>query len=128
MSQTHREITVKTIAKEVLGFETLETRQSDRLDFKDVHVSAVYGALRLAYLAGAHSNGGEAGTLGDEFDQQMLDAATRHFSIKSFEQRNSDRLDFHDAAVWSVKAALEEAYDLGLAAAKPTTNRQGPRL
>ena len=29
------------------------------------------------------------------------------------ETKNSDREDFHDIAVWSLKAALIEAYNLG---------------
>ena len=42
--------------------------------------------------------------------------ATLH--IDTLETRKSDLLDFHDVAVWSVKAALEAAYRAGLAAAK----------
>ena len=42
--------------------------------------------------------------------------ATLH--IDTLETRKSDSLDFHDVAVWSVKAALEAAYRAGLAAAK----------
>ena len=38
--------------------------------------------------------------------------------IDTLETRKSDSLDFHDVAVWSVKAALEAAYRAGLAAAK----------
>jgi hypothetical protein len=34
------------------------------------------------------------------------------------ETRRSDSLDFHDVAVWSVRAALEAAFRAGLAAAK----------
>ena len=40
--------------------------------------------------------------------------ATLH--IDTLETRKSDSLDFHDVAVWSVKAALEAAYRAGLAA------------
>ena len=51
----------------------------------------------------------------------ILDIATKHFhTIETLETRNSDRLDFHDVAVWAIRAALVEAYAAGLAAA---TNR-----
>lgn len=40
------------IAKDVLEFETLETRNSDALDFKTLSVWAVKEALQLAYLKG----------------------------------------------------------------------------
>lgn len=33
-------------------FETLETRGRDRLDFRDVHVGSVRGAIEAAYQAG----------------------------------------------------------------------------
>ena len=47
----------------------------------------------------------------------ILDIATRHFFIETLETRNSDWLDFHDVAVWAMRAALTEAYAAGLAAA-----------
>lgn len=43
---------VKQIAAEFLNFETLETRSSDSLDFKDVAVWSVKDALEAAYKAG----------------------------------------------------------------------------
>jgi hypothetical protein len=47
----------------------------------------------------------------------ILDIANRHFFIETLETRNSDRLDFHDVAVWAIRAALNEAYAAGVAAA-----------
>ena len=44
-------------------------------------------------------------------------AAKRFHSIETLETRNSDRLDFHDVAVWAIRAALEAAYAAGHAAA-----------
>ena len=41
----------------------------------------------------------------------ILDIATRHFFIETLETRNRDRLDFHDVAVWAMRAALESAYE-----------------
>jgi hypothetical protein len=49
----------------------------------------------------------------------MLDIAKRHFFVETLDTRNSDGLDFHDVAVWSIRAALNEAYSTGLAAARP---------
>ena len=43
----------------------------------------------------------------------ILDIATRHFFIETLETRNRDRLDFHDVAVWAIRAALEEAFEAG---------------
>ena len=48
----------------------------------------------------------------------MLDIAKRHFLVETLDTRNSDGLDFHDVAVWSIRAALIEAYSAGLAAAR----------
>jgi hypothetical protein len=48
----------------------------------------------------------------------LLEIATKHFhSIETLETRNSDRLDFHDVAVWAIRSALEAAYAADLAAA-----------
>lgn len=52
-------------------------------------------------------------------DTLLLEIARTHFpNIETLETRNSDGLDFHDAAVWAIRAALNEAYAAGLAAAK----------
>jgi len=40
------------IAKNKLGIETLETRNSDRLDFHDVGVASLKEALHAAFMAG----------------------------------------------------------------------------
>lgn len=48
----------------------------------------------------------------------LLEIATRHFhTIETLETQNSDRLDFHDVAVWAIRAALEAAYAAGVTAA-----------
>jgi len=48
----------------------------------------------------------------------LLEIATKHFhTIETLETQNSDRLDFHDVAVWAIRAALEAAYAAGVAAA-----------
>ena len=43
----------------------------------------------------------------------ILEIATRHFFVETLDTRNSDRLDFHDVAVWAMRAALEDAYEAG---------------
>lgn len=43
---------LSAIAKTHLGIETLETRGSDALDFKDVSVWGVKAALEAAFAAG----------------------------------------------------------------------------
>ena len=45
------------IAKKHLSLETLETRNSDSLDFHDVSVWALKDALQAAYEAGQSSQG-----------------------------------------------------------------------
>lgn len=51
--------------------------------------------------------------------QQQLDKiATAILGMETLETRHSDRLDFHDTAVWSIKAALEAAYLSGIAGRK----------
>lgn len=50
-----------------------------------------------------------------EVDQALLAIAVKHLiGVTTLETRNSDALDFHDCAVWSIKAALEDAYRAGL--------------
>ena len=44
----------------------------------------------------------------------LLEIVTKHFhTIETLETQNSDRLDFHDVAVWAIRAALEAAYEAG---------------
>lgn len=39
--------------------------------------------------------------------------AKKHLGIETLEVRKSDRLDFHDVAVWGIKDALEDAFTAG---------------
>lgn len=49
----------------------------------------------------------------------LLEIAAKHFhSIETLETRNSDSLDFHDVAVWSIRDALAAAFAAGQAAAR----------
>jgi len=48
----------------------------------------------------------------------LLEIAAKHFHIEMLETRNSDGLDFHDVAVWSIRSALEAAFAAGQAATR----------
>ena len=47
----------------------------------------------------------------------LLEIAERHLFVETLETRNSDRLDFHEHAVWAIRSALEAAYEAGRRAA-----------
>ncbi len=40
--------------------------------------------------------------------------AQKHLGIETLQTRSSDRLDFHDTAVWCLKDALEAAFKAGV--------------
>ncbi len=46
--------------------------------------------------------------------------ASETLGLETLEARNMDSLDFHEHAVWSIKEALERAYEAGRKAAPPT--------
>ena len=50
-------------------------------------------------------------------NRQLERIAADVLGIATLETRNSDSLDFHDLAVWNIKAALERAYTEGRNAA-----------
>ena len=51
-------------------------------------------------------------------DQQMQQIALDHLFIETLETSHSDRMDFHEVSVWSVKSALMAAYEAGRQAAQ----------
>lgn len=55
-------------------------------------------------------------------DVLILEIAQRQFHLETLETRNWDRLDFHDVAVWAIRAALEEAFEAGRAAGRAETD------
>ena len=55
----------------------------------------------------------------DERDKSLADIASRHLHLETLDTRNSDSLDFHNMAVWSIKAALEAAYEAGRQSCAP---------
>lgn len=48
--------------------------------------------------------------------------------LETLDTRNSDRLDFHDLAVWNIKAALQAAFEAGQQAGKKTRQTQQKRV
>lgn len=46
-------------------------------------------------------------------DELFEKIAKKELSIQTLKTQNSDSLDFHDCAVWGIKAALEAAYEAG---------------
>ena len=53
----------------------------------------------------------------DHIDTVLILIAQKHLDIETLETRNSDRLDFHDIAVWRIKDALQAAFNAGQQAA-----------
>jgi len=51
--------------------------------------------------------------------------ARKHLNVPTLDARNSDRLDFHECAVWALKEALTAAYLAGAAQAQAEA-RQAP--
>ena len=48
----------------------------------------------------------------------LQEIAARHLFLETLDTRNADSLDFHDVAVWSIRAALEAAFAAGQAASR----------
>ena len=46
-------------------------------------------------------------------DEAIERIARDVLAIETLETRNSDQLDFHDLAVWTLRSALEAAYEAG---------------
>lgn len=46
-------------------------------------------------------------------EEILTKIAQEHLNIDTLEQRWSDKLDFYDCAVWTIKSALEAAYEAG---------------
>jgi hypothetical protein len=54
----------------------------------------------------------------------LASIAREHLHIPTLESRRSDRLDFHDVAVWQIEAALKAAFDAGTLFAQVDTESQ----
>ena len=46
-------------------------------------------------------------------DAELLEIAKKFLHLGTLDTRKSDSLDFSDQAVWSIKTALEAAYQAG---------------
>jgi len=49
----------------------------------------------------------------DKLKEQLESIASQHLSIPTLTRQDSDRLDFHDVAVWNIEQALRDAVELG---------------
>ena len=56
-----------------------------------------------------------------ELNKLLAQIAKEHLFIETLETQHSDRLDFHDVAVWCIKSAMEAAYAAGIEAGKNTS-------
>jgi hypothetical protein len=48
------------------------------------------------------------------YETLLARIAEKHLGLETLETRNSDSLDFHDLAVWSIHDALEAAFKAGV--------------
>ncbi len=48
-----------------------------------------------------------------KIDKALTQIAAKHLDIETLEERKMDSLDFHEVAVWNLKAALRAAYEAG---------------
>ncbi|WP_343548987.1 hypothetical protein [Ralstonia sp.] len=56
-----------------------------------------------------------SGTTPAHIERELTRIACQHLRIETLEARNSDRLDFHEVSVWSLRDALQAAFDAGIA-------------
>lgn len=49
-------------------------------------------------------------------DTLLTQIAQQHLGLETLQTRHADRLDFHDLAVWNLRAALEAAFQAGVEA------------
>ncbi len=60
-------------------------------------------------------------------EQLLTQIAREHLQVETLETRRSDRLDFHDVAVWCLKGALAAAYQAGIDRGRRQVTKQGER-
>ncbi len=54
-----------------------------------------------------------------EPSEVIAEIARQTLGIETLEQRKADSLDFHELSVWSIRQALQQAYEAGLKAGQP---------
>ncbi|MCA8306708.1 DUF6900 domain-containing protein [Burkholderia seminalis] len=59
----------------------------------------------------------------NEIEMLLFAIARVHLHIDTLETRHSDRLDFHDCAVWCIRDALAAAFDAGVVLGRGATAR-----
>ena len=64
----------------------------------------------------------------DARNRMLEEIAHTQLGIRTLETRNADRLDFHEVAVWRLKAALAKAYDAGANQATEAGRRMADAL
>lgn len=104
------------IAKNHLGFDTLEERHSDRHDFKETSrlgwKSAIHAAHKAGYLHARGMAPMEHTDASHGSNEEAQGIAKEHGPFSDFKPRNSGE-DFKEAHVNGVKRALHAAYSLG---------------
>jgi len=55
-TQAYKDATIRNIARDLLGLETLDTRRRDCLDFHDLAVWQIKAALEAAFEAGRQTS------------------------------------------------------------------------
>jgi hypothetical protein len=56
-------------------------------------------------------------------DKLLADIASKHLDIETLQTRKSDRLDFHEVAVWTLRDALEAAFNAGVEQARQAASK-----
>ena len=60
-------------------------------------------------------------------EQLLTQIAREHLQVETLATRRSDRLDFHDVAVWCLKDALAAAYQAGIDRGRRQVAEEGER-
>jgi len=66
----------------------------------------------------------ESDEISKEAMEQFEDIAKTHLGIDTLKTQNSDRLDFHDVAVWNIVKALKLAYQAGVFAGMKSNSKK----
>lgn len=119
------------------GLEHLPRAVSRRFETVSHRESSMDTMRRLAGLTVRHEDRtlpavatpSKAGSLLDLAEAAppdlLLKIAKKHFDVETLATRNRDSLDFKDVAVWSIEAALREAYEAGFKAGSESGFKTG---
>lgn len=91
--------TWEQIGRRPVKYKTMYLENSVKMDLN--------AFKKLGYLGVTSDN------LGIDLNKELTKIAKKHLYIETLEERHSDSLDFYDLAVWNIKAALKEAFELG---------------